>query len=171
MLLVARQRGVAIREVPIQTVYLDDNASSHFNPLLDSMRIYFVLLRFAMASVVTAAIDYTVFAATFYATGRVGLSQAVARLVAMVFNYTAIKRAVFYSDQKHAQVLPKYVLLVVLSGFVSFALINVLLAYVTASVFKAKVLAEGLVFIANFAVAREFIFTRPNAAHRAGDQP
>jgi glycosyltransferase involved in cell wall biosynthesis len=33
-------------EVPIATVYVDGNRSSHFNPVWDSMRIYFVLARF-----------------------------------------------------------------------------------------------------------------------------
>ncbi len=36
-------------EVPIETVYLDGNRSSHFDPLLDSIRIYFVLVRFYFA--------------------------------------------------------------------------------------------------------------------------
>ena len=35
-------------EVPISTVYLDGNRSSHFEPLRDSMRIYRVLLRLAL---------------------------------------------------------------------------------------------------------------------------
>jgi len=32
-------------EVPIETVYLESNRSSHFHPVWDSMRIYFVLAR------------------------------------------------------------------------------------------------------------------------------
>jgi hypothetical protein len=40
MLIECKQLGVAIVQT-IQTVYLDGNASSHFNPLLDSMRVYF----------------------------------------------------------------------------------------------------------------------------------
>jgi hypothetical protein len=38
-------------EVPISTVYIDENRASHFNPVRDSMRIGFVLLRnFASSS-------------------------------------------------------------------------------------------------------------------------
>lgn len=33
-------------EVPIETIYRDGNQSSHFDPIFDSMRICFVLLRF-----------------------------------------------------------------------------------------------------------------------------
>jgi hypothetical protein len=33
-------------EVPIETIYLDGNKSSHFKPITDSLRIYYVLLRY-----------------------------------------------------------------------------------------------------------------------------
>ena len=45
MLLAAVSDGIEIRSVPIRTIYIDDNASSHFHPLRDSVRIYSVLFR------------------------------------------------------------------------------------------------------------------------------
>ena len=45
MLLAAVSDGIGIRSVPIRTVYINDNASSHFHPLRDSARIYSVLFR------------------------------------------------------------------------------------------------------------------------------
>ena len=50
MLLMAVRSGMQIAEVPIETVYAGGNAGSHFRPLLDSLRIYSVFLRFAAAS-------------------------------------------------------------------------------------------------------------------------
>jgi glycosyltransferase involved in cell wall biosynthesis len=38
------------REIPIQTIYLDEKRTSHFHPILDSMRIYFALVRFYLSS-------------------------------------------------------------------------------------------------------------------------
>jgi glycosyltransferase involved in cell wall biosynthesis len=38
------------REIPIQTIYIDGNRTSHFHPIWDSMRIYFVLVRFSLFS-------------------------------------------------------------------------------------------------------------------------
>lgn len=40
MLLECKELGIPIEEVDIETVYINDNESSHFNPLLDSIRIY-----------------------------------------------------------------------------------------------------------------------------------
>jgi hypothetical protein len=36
-------------EVPVETVYIDGNRSSHFDPIRDSMRIFFVLLHFLVS--------------------------------------------------------------------------------------------------------------------------
>ncbi|MEE1158705.1 MAG: hypothetical protein UHS51_04725 [Atopobiaceae bacterium] len=35
-----------LREVPIRTIYIDGNVTSHFDPLCDSVRIYVRILRF-----------------------------------------------------------------------------------------------------------------------------
>lgn len=50
-------------EVPISTVYLDGNRSSHFDPVRDSMRIYSVLLRIALqkSQLVPAADEHAVY--------------------------------------------------------------------------------------------------------------
>ncbi|MSU36619.1 MAG: hypothetical protein EXS36_16270 [Pedosphaera sp.] len=45
MLVTCRSSGITIQEVPIATIYLNGNRSSHFNPLRDSMRIYFIFAR------------------------------------------------------------------------------------------------------------------------------
>ena len=61
MLVQCKYKNRHIREVPIATIYIDQNRSSHFNPLLDSMRIYFVFIRFAAVSLTTAGIDNLAF--------------------------------------------------------------------------------------------------------------
>jgi hypothetical protein len=50
MLLLAKHGSIAIVEQPIRTIYTEGNPTSHFNPLLDSLKIYFVLLRFSLVS-------------------------------------------------------------------------------------------------------------------------
>lgn len=87
------------------------------------------------------------------------ISQASARAVSMLFNYTAVKRAVFFSEQRHANTFPKYLILVIVSGTVSYHLIRFLTTFSTMSVLAAKISAESIVFLANFAIQRDFIFT------------
>jgi glycosyltransferase involved in cell wall biosynthesis len=53
VLLAAREAGFDIAEVPIETIYLDGNHSTHFRPVRDSIRVYLPLLKFAMSSLVS----------------------------------------------------------------------------------------------------------------------
>ena len=46
MLVLARKNRIPILETPITTVYEDNNKSSHFNPIVDSVKIYYVFFRF-----------------------------------------------------------------------------------------------------------------------------
>jgi len=46
VLLTCARDGVKVREIDIKTVYIDNNASSHFNALKDSWRIYRTILKF-----------------------------------------------------------------------------------------------------------------------------
>ena len=66
MLLEVKKLGVEITEISIETIYLDDNKSSHFNPVFDSAKIYFSLFRFSGAGLVAAIIDNMVFIILFF---------------------------------------------------------------------------------------------------------
>lgn len=45
MFFVAKKQNIAIAQMPIKTIYIDDNRGSHFHPLRDSFRIYFLFFR------------------------------------------------------------------------------------------------------------------------------
>jgi glycosyltransferase involved in cell wall biosynthesis len=159
MLLLTRNQRVPIVEQPIQTIYLDGNASSHFNPLLDSMRIYFVLLRFALISMFTAVIDNLLFSACYLYTGNKLTSQVIGRLGAMTFNFATVKRMVFNSRGWVWREFLEYTALVAISGSISYGLIVLFTSQFSMGVLKAKLLAEGILFLANFLVQRDIIFT------------
>ncbi len=48
VLMSAARDGIPIVEVPIATVYENDNSGSHFRPLQDSVKIYKEIIRFAL---------------------------------------------------------------------------------------------------------------------------
>ena len=167
VLLLCRERRVAILERPIRTIYANGNASSHFNPLLDSMRIYFVLLRFATISLCTAVLDNIIFTAVLASTASVVESQACARIVAMLFNFVVVKRMVFRSEGRIARQILGYVTLVAVSGTVSFSLIRMFQTYFGLGVLRAKLCAEAILFLANFFIQRDVIFTANDWQQRA----
>ena len=164
MLITAKHLGYPMREEKVQTIYVEGNRSSHFNPLFDSMRIYFILLRFSILALLTALVDNAVFFSAYQLSGSVSQSQISGRLVAVLFNYTAARRAVFLSRQSHRIVLPKYLLLVFGSGLLSYSLILLFSSALGMNVMAAKLLAESLIFIANFTIQRDFVFTEREPA-------
>jgi glycosyltransferase involved in cell wall biosynthesis/SAM-dependent methyltransferase len=163
MLIAVKHLGLKVVEQPISTIYEDGNRSSHFRPLRDSMRIYFVLLRFALIGVVTAIIDNIAFFLSFNATQNIAQAQTIARLVALAFNYTFVRRAVFLSAEKHRVLLPRYLVVAFLNGAFAFLGIKWLTGMFGAPVLSAKLGVEALLFAANFVVQRDCVFTKRNA--------
>ena len=169
MLIACKHKGYPVAQTPIETIYIDGNKSSHFNPLRDSLKIYFVLFRFGALSLLTALLDNALFAVAYLASGGLAHSQFLARLGALIFNYTAARRAVFLSQEQHKRVLPKYLLNVAFSGVCSYFLIRLLMDKFGIGVFWAKAAAETVLFLVNFLVQRDFVFTSDTTQPAATD--
>lgn len=163
MLVTARHHRYRFCEVPIATIYRGENEGSHFNPLLDSLKIYFVLLRFTFISLATAAIDNAVFLMVHGHIGSVAGSQACGRLAALLFSYGMARRAVFLTREPHRTTLPKYLALVTLSGAASYGMIRLLMHFLSMEVLPAKLLAEGALFLINFVIQRDWVFIKASA--------
>jgi putative flippase GtrA len=158
MLVTCKDTGRPIREIPIATIYIENNRSSHFNPLRDSMRIYFVFIRFLALSLGTAAIDNGLFIATTHFWPNMLLCQAASRLVAGTFQFSVGKRGVFHSQARIVSTLWKYWMLVAFSGVLSYLLIQSFLRYTSLSVVPAKLIAETVLFFLSFIIQRDVVF-------------
>ena len=112
MLIVMRRRRIPYREVTIETVYIDDNAASHFRPVRDSLRVYGMIVAFAASSLISWSIDFGLFSLLRnlvlprYLPEKVAFcgfslpilfaaAYALARLVSATVNYTINRRMVF----------------------------------------------------------------------------
>lgn len=164
MLLAAREQSVPILEERIQTVYEEGNPSSHFNPVIDSMRVYFVLLRFISVSLLTALIDNLVFFLAYRLGAGLPGAQFAGRAVAVLFNYVAVRSAVFHTRKAHAIAMPKYLSLVAASGSVAYLGIHALVISAGVPVLWAKILVESLLFFLNFTVQRGWVFGKQEQA-------
>jgi glycosyltransferase involved in cell wall biosynthesis len=160
MLIACKHHGCLVVQEFVRTVYFEGNRNSHFHPIVDSMRIYFLLFRFSLLSLLTAALDNLFFVFALSHTGSIAYSQATGRLVAMVFNYAGVRTVVFHSNQRHTAVLPKYLTLVLANGLLSYGLIQLLHGRLAVNTITAKLLAEGILFAANFVIQRDFVFTQ-----------
>lgn len=157
-LIVLNNERIAFREVPIQTIYIDDNRESHFRPLYDSLKIYFVLLRYAMASVAAAATDLFTFWIVFGSTQQILLSNMSARTVSLWVQLGLLQGFVF-RRKINLRIFVEYIALVLVSGLISSALQIQLLQLVNLPLLT-KIVADTLVFLFNFLFIRDFIFGR-----------
>ena len=146
-------------EVPIATVYIENNRSSHFNPVRDSMRIYFVLARFFASSILAGGIDYVCFSIAFAASHNVALAVAAGRLSSLV-NFAINKSFVFRSHRSIGSALLRYYALVIAVGCISFGFIWLLHGYLGWNVYAAKVPVDLLLSLVSFSIQRTFVFRR-----------
>jgi glycosyltransferase involved in cell wall biosynthesis len=158
MLISCQRSGHPICEERIRTIYIDGNKSSHFNPVLDSLKIYFTLFRFGISSILSALVDNAVFFLAVKSSFTLGFAQIAGRLASVALNYSLGRKAVFLSHQRHKTAFPKYLLLVIVSGIASFALIRLLISRFSLGAVPAKMVAESILFVFNFFAQREFVF-------------
>ena len=144
VLLHLKTLGIPLKEVEIRTVYLEQNESSHFNPIVDSIRIYRLifrfwakslvrLLKFSASSILCAAVDYGLFYVLhlLFASGFGALAEAIcqggARVCSSVLNFTLNKTLVFGKREGNvARMLARYYLLAVVQLIVSVLLLSAL---------------------------------------------
>ena len=159
-ILLAKQKNIPILQHPIETIYIDNNASSHFRPVIDSLRIYFVFVRYMMVSIGSFLLDISLFTALYYFTGRIIASTYAARLVSGSFNFYANKHAVFHSNEKgsYLREVFGYIGLAIVIATLSGIAVNWLTITTGWRAPLVKILVDALLFTLSFFVQRFFIF-------------
>jgi putative flippase GtrA len=160
MLIKTHANRISTREVPISTVYIDENRSSHFRPLLDSLAIYFVLIRHMANALVSALVDNIVFAFMWILGFPVLTSLVVGRVLSALFNFFVGKTLVFKSKDNVVRELVEYALLAVCVILLAYGAITFLVAESGMSPMIAKLIVELALFFLSFSVQRVFIFGR-----------
>ncbi len=69
MLIFAVKQRIKIDTVPIEAIYIDDNSSSHFNPLLDTLRIHRRIFISSFASIIAFLVSLHMILTASFVTG------------------------------------------------------------------------------------------------------
>jgi glycosyltransferase involved in cell wall biosynthesis len=166
VLITARQRSIDVLEEPIRTVYEPGNTSSRFNPLTDSFRIWFVLLRFAFVALLTAVLATFVFFQVSHYSGLIVVPDLLAHAIAAVFNYVLVRRLVFRPNNGEASPLPRFLVQVACSTAISAGAVWLLAATGSFRVYHAWLAVESVLLIATFIVQRDWVFRQPKTRAR-----
>lgn len=167
VLLEAARRRVPLHGVPIATVYLDGNSSSHFRPVRDSVRIAAPLLapvsRFIALGLACFALDALLVVALAALTGVVGLAAVLARLASATVHFLAGRRWVFAATGDVWPQGRRYALLA--AGTIAVGAVALQLAVAAgAPLLPAKLAIDGALALASYLVQRFGVFID---AHRA----
>ncbi len=153
---------IPIVEVPIETVYIEDNASSHFRALRDGWRIYKMILMFVSSSILSFLFEYILFLLLSWLTKNWAVSllfsTAVSRVLSAVFNYSLNKRLVFETDNKTSFL--RYVVLAVFIFGIHYGLLYLFTVICGIPKWLAYIIVQLIVYPMSFVLQRKFVFVK-----------
>lgn len=160
MLLEAAREGIAFFEVPIETVYINDNKSSHFKPVRDSLRIYRDIIKFSCSSLLSFLVDYSWYSAVLFFSGNVRFANISARSVSSVLNFILNKKVVFKNKDNIFFSAAKYFLLAFVILTVNTELLELMVKKLKINGYIAKIAIEMLMFMFSWTMQRCFVFKK-----------
>ena len=186
MFIAMMNNNIPYREVPIETIYIDDNASSHFNVLKDSFKIYKIVLGYFFKFVLTSLSSWVIDIGIYYLTGmildkcfatfaadswqlivysvswRVTVCTLTSRVISSIFNFLMNRKTVFKSADNVGQTAVRYYILAVCQLMASLLLVDLFadkilgVSGVLQTVVKCVV--DFLLFILSYTVQRKWVF-------------
>lgn len=172
MLIEAQHMQTPVKEVQIQTVYINDNSETHFRPLADSFAIYRLIfsafLKYTFSSLTAFLIDYSLYAMFVYFLGflalgpKIFLASAAARAVSSLYNYTVNRSLVFSGGGGHKKTLGKYYTLCILQLCCSALLVWTICRYLYLSEVTVKLFVDMFLFVISYYLQKNWVFREKN---------
>ena len=163
MLLALKDWNMHATEVPIETIYINDNAASHFNALKDGLLVFRQIITYMCSSVASWVVDYGMYILLLLLPLPVKLPEeachVIARICSSLVNFKINQKAVFHMHGgKREFVL--YVLMVAITLGIGTPLLHLLTNNAGWNALIAKMCVDTLLFFFNYLVQREIIFRR-----------
>ncbi|CAG9621137.1 bifunctional glycosyltransferase family 2/GtrA family protein [Sutcliffiella rhizosphaerae] len=164
MLIECKTNNIDIEEVTIQTIYIDENESSHFHPIIDSIKIYSVFFKFAVSSGLSFVLDVLLFALFVMLLNGVFVETYIifatifARVLSALFNFTVNRNVVFKSAAPKA--ILKYFTLAVVQMLASALAVYLIYLMVGFGEVGIKIIVDFLLFLVSFVIQREWVFKK-----------
>lgn len=184
MLLALKERAIPYGEVKIQTVYIEENKSSHFRAVRDSWRIYKLILahffRYTLSSLTSAVVDIGVFSLLGwllrYTKGWIPqvLPFLGARVVSSLLNFAMNKKLVFRSQVPTGKALARYYALAVPQLLLQLALTDGM--YLVLQIGAQRVFLRSLIYtvvmvalyLASFMIQQRWVFAKNRTLKKDG---
>lgn len=168
VLLLMSRRKIPYEQVDITTVYIEENKSSHFRVVRDSLRIYGLILKYLFSSVIAALVDTVVFyilkswaILAFIPIPLTYSSTICARIISSLVNYGINAKHVFKGDTSKTTFMRYYILAVVqliVSATLVFMVEHILCITSPLLSTVAKVVIDTILFFFSFRIQHKWVF-------------
>lgn len=166
MLIETKEVSIPIKEVKIETIYLEENKSSHFHPIRDSLQIYASFGKFLFSSFSSSLVDLSLFAlfCNIFRDRQEGifsyliLATILARVCSATYNFFINYKVVFKSEMSMGKAMVRYFLLAVVQMSLSAVLVNSIYPYMGGAELLVKIPVDVFLFLASFVIQRELIY-------------
>ncbi len=169
MLIYAKGHSIPFVLIPIETIYFDNNAGSHYRPVIDSLRIFVKvingLLWFSASAICSSAIDIAIYGLMT----KVVLSHlplfwmlfiafVSARAISSAVNFMLNRRLPSSQNKSISDTMPKYYTLVILQMIVSFLCIYRLCASTGIDEMIIKILVDCILGLISYQLQLRWVF-------------
>ena len=152
------ENSLRISEFPIETVYIDENKGTHYRVFSDTISTITVLFRHTINSLLSAVIDYVIFAILFFFSNKIFISMLISRIVTAFFNFSVGRKFVFKSTKNFLKEIFKYIILLFSIMFLSYYGVLLGNKIFNTSPYITKPIVETIIFIISFLIQRFIIF-------------
>lgn len=161
VLMDAAAQRIRVHSVAIETVYLNANESSHFRPVVDSLRVFKRFLAFGAVSFGSFLIDFAMLLLLNAVTANLLLSVIGARMISGTANFTLNKLFVFRerTSRRALRQFAAYIGLAIALVAASYGSLWMLTS-LGLGLGVAKVLSETVLYLASYVVQQQVIFRR-----------
>ncbi|MFH2092440.1 MAG: bifunctional glycosyltransferase family 2/GtrA family protein [Pseudomonadota bacterium] len=179
MLLTLVHNQVPIKEVQITTVYEDNNSTSSFKPVSDSILVYKTLfrwwflfkfkqlLKYSLSGIFSTIADFGMYALLIEFSFGFVTASILARILSVVIHFCANKYFTFsYKEAPSIHEIVKYLMVVAFNLSSSIVLIYFFIRFFQVGEVVAKVAAQMLLFLSTYVLLNGFVFIKEK--HKPG---
>ena len=166
MLLCCKEESIAIKEVSIETIYYENNKSTHFRPFQDSVKIYGLFFKFIAASLSSSVIDLGIFTVgtlllkDMFSGYYIIISTVIARVISSLYNFFVNRQSVFKSDDNLTATMVKYYILAAIQMALSALGVWGIFHLLGGNETLIKVVVDCFLFVISFQIQREWVFKK-----------
>lgn len=166
MLLGIKKTGLSVIQIPIETVYLENNDSSHFRPIWDSVRVLKSIVKYSASGIFCFLLDYGIFSLLVVFSSGVNqwlyhlfFASVFARICSSIVNFILNYNFVFKCSENIRKSAMKYFTLVVIQMLLSSAGTTAL-SYLSHAPLIIKPLVDLALFFLSYFIQKRYIFQK-----------